>query len=45
MIIMMSMNGFVIVAIIIGYTAGYGLLSDSCKFKKTKSCAHGCSSK
>lgn len=42
MIIMMSMNGYVILAIIIGYTAGYGLLSDSCKLKKGKSCAGGC---
>jgi hypothetical protein len=42
MIIMMSMNGFVIISIIIGYTAGFGLFSDSCKFKKAKACAHGC---
>lgn len=45
MIIMMSMNGFVIIAIIVGYTAGYGVFNDSYKMENRKSCAMECHKK
>lgn len=43
MLVMMSMNGYVILAIIFGYTIGFAVFSDPpCKSKSEKSCAGGC---
>lgn len=43
MLVMMSMNGYVILAIIFGYTIGFAVFSDPpCKSKTEKSCAGGC---
>ncbi len=42
MIIMMSMNGYVILSIIVGYTAGYAVFSDPpCKQKPERTCSKG----
>lgn len=43
MLVMMSMNGYVILAIIFGYTIGFAVFSDPpCKSKTESSCAGGC---
>ena len=43
MIIMMSMNAYVIMAIILGFTLGYFVFLDKCKLKKgSKKCKGGC---
>jgi hypothetical protein len=43
MLVMMSMNGYVILAIIAGYTAGFAIFSDPpCVSKKESGCAKGC---
>jgi hypothetical protein len=43
MLVMMSMNGYVILAIIAGYTAGFAVFSDTpCVSKKESGCSHGC---
>lgn len=43
MLIMMSMNGYVIIAIILGYTFGYLAFNDICKNKLQNKCHAGCS--
>jgi hypothetical protein len=44
MLVMMSMNGYVILAIIAGFTAGFAVFSDPpCKNKSETGCSHGCS--
>jgi hypothetical protein len=45
MLIMMSMNAYVIAAIVVGFTSGFALFSDSCRLKKGKHCAGGCHEK
>lgn len=42
MIIMMSMNAYVIMAIILGYTLGYFCFSDVCKKKLKNECSERC---
>lgn len=43
MLVMMSMNGYVILSIILGYTIGFAVFSDPpCQAKVEKSCAGGC---
>jgi hypothetical protein len=44
MLVMMSVNGYVILAIIAGYTAGFAVFSDPpCASKSENGCAKGCS--
>ncbi len=43
MLVMMSMNGYVILAIIAGYTLGFAVFSDKpCASKNETGCAKGC---
>lgn len=44
MLIMMSMNGYVILAIVAGFTVGFAAFSDPpCSSKSEGGCAKGCS--